>query len=197
VSTELPEPAGLNGVLSRWVKTFRLAQARRELPGARAVLDLGSGLCEITPDVPPSARYVGVERDRWMYERAVRLFPAREFLRADIEEEGFDPGGRFDLLLLVAVWEHLREPEAFLRRAAGWTEPGGKLLLTTPSPLAHRLLDAGARLGLLSSMAAEEHDRLWRIGEIAALASKHGWRVERRGRFLMGLNQVMVLRREG
>src|ERR1700681_1651417 len=105
---QLRPPRGLNGLLSRAVKSFRIRQTLRELRNARSVLDLGCGLCELTAKLDPNVNYTGGERDPGLYERAVRLFPHRHFLRADIEDSGFAPGGRYDVVLLVAVWEHLR-----------------------------------------------------------------------------------------
>ena len=186
-------PRGLNGLLSRAVKSFRIRQTIREIRDVRAILDLGCGLCELTAKLDPSVDYTGVERDPWLYERAVRLFPRRRFLNADIEDPAFTPGGRYDVILLVAVWEHLRRPLEFLDHAAEWIKPGGRLVMTTPSPAAHRILDAGAAVRLLSPHADEEHERLWSIAEIADAAANHGWRVVASRRFLGGLNQSVVL----
>ena len=193
MTAQLLPPRGLNGLLSRAVKSFRIRQTLREIRDARAILDLGCGLCELTAKLDPSVEYTGVERDPWLYERAVRLFPRRRFLHADIEDPAFTPGGRYDVILLVAVWEHLRRPLEFLDHAAEWIKPGGRLVMTTPSPAAHRILDAGAAVRLLSPHADEEHERLWSIAEIADAAANHGWRVVASRRFLGGLNQIVVL----
>jgi hypothetical protein len=65
--------------------------------------------------------------------------------------------------------------------------------MTTPSPAAHRILDAGAAVRLLSPHADEEHERLWSIPEISEAAAERGWRVFASRRFLGGLNQIVVL----
>lgn len=191
------KPRNLNGLLSRFVKGFRIRRALREMRGARSVLDLGCGLCEIVASIGGDVAYEGVERDRWMFERACRLYPGRRFSDADLESPDFQPARPADRILLLAVWEHLRDPEGLLQRAAGWVTPGGRLILTTPSPSAHRLLEAGARLHLLSRNADEEHERLWTIEEIAAAAERTGWRVVRSRSFLFGANQLVVMERMG
>ena len=189
-------PANLNGLLSRWVKGFRIRAALAELGGARSVLDLGCGLCEIVPSVGEDVAYEGVERDRWMYERAWRLHPGRDFSSADLESGPFEPKRRVERILMLAVWEHLRDPEALLARARQWVEPGGRLVATTPAPSAHALLDLGARLRLLSRNADEQHERLWGIAEIAGAAERTGWRMVKSRRFLFGANQLIVLEAE-
>ena len=189
----LGPPRGLNGLLSGLVKRFRIRAALAEARGARSFIDLGSGLCEILSSIPADAAYTGVERDRWMYERGVRLFPGRAFVHADVEDPRFALDARADVILLLAVWEHLRAPEALLVKAREWVRPRGRFILTTPAPASHRVLELGSRLGLLSRHADEEHERLWTIEEIADVAARAGWRVLRTRTFLFGLNQLVVL----
>ena len=163
------------------------------MQGARSVLDLGCGLCEILAEIGEDVAYEGVERDPWMYERARRLHPRRSFSSADLEAEDLAPARRVECILMLAVWEHLRDPERLLARARNWGEQGGRLIVTTPSPSAHALLDLGAKLKLLSRNADEEHERLWSIAEIGDAAERTGWRVVKGRRFLAGANQLVVL----
>lgn len=188
-------PRNLNGLLSGAVKRFRMREALREMRGVRSVLDLGCGLCEILGSLGPDVAYEGVERDRWMFERACRLHPGRTFSDADLESPAFRPSRRAECILLLAVWEHLRDPEGLLRRAGEWVTPGGRLIATTPSPAAHRFLEAGAWLHLLSRNAGEEHEKLWSLEQVAAAAERTGWRVTTARRFLFGANQLVVLER--
>lgn len=172
-----------------------MREALKEMRGARSVLDLGCGLCEILGSIGDDVAYEGVERDRWMFERACSLHPRRTFSEADLESPAFRPSRRAECVLMLAVWEHLRDPEALLRRAGEWVAPGGRLIVTTPSPAAHRLLEAGAMLRLLSRNADEEHEKLWSIDEVASAAERSGWRVTKARRFLFGANQLVVLER--
>jgi SAM-dependent methyltransferase len=182
-------------VLSRWVKSFRIREALREVEGGRSVLDLGCGLCELALRLPTTIRYVGVEREPWMLERARRLLPERRFLGADLEDPAFDPGGSFDRLLLVAVWEHLADPASFVRRSIRWVEPGGRLVLSTPSPRGRIPIEWGSRIGLLSRHADDEHERLWSLEEVRRVAGEAGWKFLRGREFLFGFNQIVVFER--
>jgi len=47
---------------------------------------------------------------------------------------------RFDLVTMLAVLEHLTEPEAVIRDIARVLRPGGRLVLTTPKKAADRLI---------------------------------------------------------
>ena len=191
----LKPPAGLNGLLSRFVKEFRIRQALRQVNGGTSVLDLGCGLCEIVPRIPAPVAYVGIERDAWMIERARRLFPHRRFVQADIEDPAFEPASPADRVLLVAVWEHLARPLELLRRAFDWTVPGGHFVLTTPAPRSNHILAVGSHLHILSRQADFEHERLWQSTEIAEGGERAGWRTVLATDFLLGLNQLVVLER--
>ena len=47
--------------------------------------------------------------------------------------EHFEPGARFDWVVVSEVIEHLRRPEDAVGRCAGWLAPGGSMLVTTPN----------------------------------------------------------------
>ncbi len=187
------QPKGLSGSLSGFVKGFRIRAAVAELGNARSVLDLGCGLCELIAALPEGIEYAGVERDQWMYDRACTLYPRHRFHRGDIEDAAFALDARVDAILLLAVWEHLRDPAALLVKARQWINPGGRFIATTPAPAAHQVLELGSRLGLLSRHADEEHEKLWSFAEIEEIAVRTGWRMVRRKRFLLGANQLFVL----
>ncbi|MGH7894357.1 MAG: class I SAM-dependent methyltransferase [Candidatus Binatia bacterium] len=58
------------------------------------------------------------------------------------EAETFEPSDRYAAITAFDVVEHLRDPGSFVRRAAGWLDPGGALALTVPdsaSPTARAL----------------------------------------------------------
>jgi 2-polyprenyl-3-methyl-5-hydroxy-6-metoxy-1,4-benzoquinol methylase len=74
--------------------------------------------------------------------------------------EEYDPGERFDTVLLEHILEHVLDPTDLLRRAASWVAPGGRLLAGVPNALSfHRL--AAVKMGLLVSPTdLNERDRL-------------------------------------
>jgi len=70
----------------------------------------------------------GIDAGRSMVERCrERGLPAEQ---KSLEE--FTDAGGFDLILLIEVLEHLRDPGAAIEKIKSLLRPGGKLLLTVP-----------------------------------------------------------------
>ena len=99
---------------------------------------------------------------------------------------------RFDHVVLMAVLEHLKDPAATLAQARGVLAPGGTVIASTPHPRARTIHRLGARWGLFSRDADEEHEVFWSRAQLEALGRAAGLRPLRYRRFQLGLNQLMV-----
>ncbi len=69
-----------------------------------------------------------------------------------------------------------------------------RLVLTTPHPAFEWVHELGAKLGLCSADAAEEHETLLDATAMRKLAEQNALRLVTVKRFLCGLNQLFVLR---
>lgn len=84
------------------------------------------------------------------------------------------PSGRFDIVTLLAVLEHI-EPgrlPALLLSIHRILKPGGMCLLTTPAPWADPLLKVMAKLRLVSPEEIEEHIEAYSPRRILSLLEK-------------------------
>lgn len=159
------------------------------------ILDLGCGGGLILPFVADRSRYVGVD----MQESALRLLRARfpdcrahradltdcRNLRAVVES-------RFDTITLLAVIEHLEDPLALLKGLGAFLKPGGKLLITCPSPLGERLLRLANAVTDIADGAPDPHLHVYGKRRLTALVSEAGLVPVEYRRFLFGLNQLLV-----
>ena len=117
-----------NGAIAR--------RAEQLLPPGGSVLDLGcasGGLLVLLRE--RAGHRAGLELSATAARAAAEV--------ADVVVQGAleDPelpfeADSFDLVVLADVLEHLADPVAALRRAAGWTRPGGAVLLSVPN-IAH------------------------------------------------------------
>ena len=184
------------GLLTRRVGDARLKAALEHLPNDARVLDVGCGLT----DLPERFKdYVGCDRNPAVLAQQRRRFPKRDFYEWDIARGGAPLAlvgeGPFEGILLLAVLEHVAAPAAVLARLSPLLSPGGRLVATTPHPVGRLPLEAGAALGLLSSHAHDEHERLLGPEDLDAAGRGAGLALVLYRRFLFGMNQLAVFSR--
>lgn len=103
------------------------------LPAATSLLDIGSGdawlATQLRHDLPPASRVVCFDANYTPVDRAAlaAAHPAIEFVDAR-------PAGRFDLLLLLDVLEHVADDRDFLSSiVSDLAAPGAHALVTVPA----------------------------------------------------------------
>ncbi|HEV7806384.1 MAG TPA: methyltransferase domain-containing protein [Solirubrobacteraceae bacterium] len=109
------------------------AHAQRLLPEGGRVLDLGCASGGLLALLRPRAGHLaGLELSATAAHAASQV--ADHVVQGALEDPGlpFHPDS-FDLVVLADVLEHLADPLAALRRAAGWARPGASVLLSVPN----------------------------------------------------------------
>jgi 2-polyprenyl-3-methyl-5-hydroxy-6-metoxy-1,4-benzoquinol methylase len=171
--------------MAPFLRARRLRMARPYLRGR--VLDYGCSSGALAELCPPEA-YLGVDISEEALEAARATHPGYEFNNKVSEHE------RFDVIVALAVLEHLDDPLDVLARWSGMLNPGGRIILTTPHPSYEWILIVGAKVGLFDRHSLEEHDDLLDLPRVRELAAAAGMELERYRRFLLGANQLFVLR---
>ena len=98
----------------------------------------------------------------------------------------------------LAVIEHLPVDAvaAHLEAIAATLRPGGRLLLTTPTPRSKPLLEFLAfRLRLISAHEIRDHRHYWSRSELVELLDRLGWADVEHRSFQIGCNQRVLARR--
>ncbi len=140
--TELPNAHHQSGRFARTIQrvTYRLqvvAAGLRESLAAKSngelsVLEIGAGrawMCRAAKQINPKARTVAQDVSA---ETATSCEWVDQFLVCGIEDARLDSLGRFDIISMTHVIEHLTDPLAALKRCAGLLKPGGILFVTAP-----------------------------------------------------------------
>jgi SAM-dependent methyltransferase len=145
--------------------------AERHLPEERrSVLDVGSGLCVFLHRMKQHGwRCTALDPDA----RAVTH--AREVAGVDAVQGDFATArdlGRYDLVTFNKVLEHVTDPIALLRRAAGVVADGGFVYIELPDGEA-----AAADAGFGREEFFVEHDHVFSFASLALLAARAGFRV--------------------
>ena len=140
-----------------------------ESAAARRVLDVGSGLC-VFLHLMKAAGWEGTALDPDPRAAA----HARDYVGVNgVAADFFDAGdlGRFDLVTFNKVLEHVKDPVAMLRRAAGYLAPGGLVYLELP--------DGEAAAGDPMAFGREEffieHDHVFSVASMALLGARAGF----------------------
>jgi SAM-dependent methyltransferase len=104
--------------------------------------------------------------------------------------------GHFDHVVMLAVLEHLAEPEPVLREAHRILAPGGSLIMTWPSEIVDPILKVLHGLGLVSDeMESQEHQKRIPVEALRMMLQRIGFREFVHERFEFGLNHLMVASR--
>lgn len=182
------------GLLTNYLQRQRFAKVRPYLNGR--ILDLGCGDAALLALLSPQQSYTGVEVNADVVDRLQARYPSHRFIAADLDQ-GCPAlsDAAYDTVVMCASIEHLRNPGPLLDQLRPALADAGRLVVTTPTPLADRILRVGTFLGLFNRGPVEEHERMYTRKELERLLSEHGFAVEYYETFEFGLNQLLVARR--
>jgi SAM-dependent methyltransferase len=178
--------------LDRFLRDARLARARPYVPKGARVLDVGCGDGELFRRWKGHiAGGVGIEPTLTEpisgdgYELLPGSFP--DFVPAD---------GQFDAITMLAVLEHL-PPDVQARLAdacARSLRPGGRVVITVPSPRVDDILHVLLKLRLIQGISAHEHYG-YKPSDTPAIFPAPRFRLLKRGTFQLRLNNLFVFER--
>ena len=161
-------------------------------PGSR-VCDLGCGLEAAFLDYAASRIVSGIGIDDQVRNGAGGRF---QRLRANICGPLPLEAGQFDHVVMLAVLEHLPQPEPMLREAHRILAPGGSLILTWPAAMVDPILAMLRRVHLVSSeMESDQHQKRIPVPVLQDMLERIGFKAFHHRRFEFGLNNLMVAER--
>lgn len=94
------------------------------------ILDVGCGAALFFDALASFGQIEGIESDASAVEHSGKW---RNRIAIGELDDAYEPDAPFDLILMLDVLEHLREPDLLLRRAARILAPAGHVLVTVPA----------------------------------------------------------------
>lgn len=180
----------LDGLLSPFLRRKRMEAAVPYISGR--VLDYGCGI-GLVGELPTVTEYVGVDIDKGILSVAQGRIPDGLFLVPEDVESRL-AGRQFDTIVGLALIEHLPDPKNFLKQAKSLLAPSGRVVLTTPNPALDWAHGLGGKIGIFAQASHEEHQSLMGRNVMAGHALAAGLRIDLFRRFLLGANQLALLR---
>jgi SAM-dependent methyltransferase len=102
--------------------------------------------------------------------------------------------GSFDAVVMLATLEHIRDKMPLARECFRLLAPGGRIIITVPSPRVDAIVDFLRRMRLVDGMSLEEHHGYDPL-QTPAVFAEHGFRLQYRRSFQVGLNYLFVLQK--
>ncbi len=172
-------------LLQRW----RIGKADRWIRPNSRLLDIGCDdgaiFVQLEQKLAPSIGVdPGIENDRKVGKgQLIRgLFP-----------EALPDDSPFDAVTMLAVLEHIPKDsqEQMARDIARFLKPGGRLIITVPSPLVDHVLVVLRFLRIVDASTLDEHFG-YRPSQTPQLFGSAGLHLLKAGRFQLGLNHLFV-----
>lgn len=184
--------------LDMFICRWRSRVVRPHVRPGSTVLDFGCGhqalfLRAVQKDIRSG---IGLDYDADVGRIADNL-EARKFHFKDRFEF---PDAQFDLVTILAVLEHipLDQVETLFREFARILKPGGRVLITTPTPAAKPVLEFLAfKLHVISEPEIADHRHYYSPADLQSLATRHGFSCENYRRFLFGFNCFVAFTKGG
>jgi SAM-dependent methyltransferase len=174
------------------LRDYRLARALPWVPAGARVLDIGSGDGELFRQWQGHISG-GIGLEPLLIEPfegdGYRLVPGRF-------PDDVPAGERFDVITMLAVLEHLPpDVQAQLADAcAALLKPGGRVVITVPSPRVDDILHVLLKLRLIQGINAHEHYG-YKPSDTPAIFPAPRFRLLEQGTFQMRLNNLFVFER--
>ena len=175
--------------LDRVLQQWRFSKVAPLVGRSTRVLDIGCADGAMFRRFPHVAAFVGIDPD---VERSGDLAPHAKLLRG-VFPEALAGDGAFDVITLLAVLEHVpTEAQPLLAaNCARYLAPGGRLVITVPSPVVDRILAVLKFLRLVDGMSVEQHYG-FDARSTPRLFTAVGLRLVRSERFQFGVNNLFV-----
>jgi len=176
--------------LDHFIAKMRFRAAYPHLKPDARVCDLGCGLEMAFLDFAEDKIATGVGVDDQVESGTHGRW---QRVHADLRARLPFDDAQFDHVVMLAVFEHLTQPEGVLREAFRILVPGGSLIMTWPAALVDPMLNVMHGFHLISDeMESDEHQKRLPVGEVLKMAERVGFGATVRRTFEMGLNNLMV-----
>lgn len=176
--------------IDRAIALLRFRAAYRHIGRGSRVCDVGCGLETAFLEYAGDRIVAGIGVDEQVQDGIRGRWHT---VHADIRTGLPLPAEQFDHVVMLAVLEHLAEPEHVLREVHRILAPGGSLILTWPSDVVDPILDLLHVVHLVSDeMESDKHQRRIPVETLKQMLRHIGFENFTHRRFEFGLNNLLI-----
>lgn len=181
----------MNKILDKIIRFFRFRILFKNLPdNFTALLDIGCGknpwFFYLNDRKLKNVEITGIDLETPKFETKP---PNVEFINAEIKNTLSFKDNEFDLITILAVLEHLDEPEKIIKEIYRILKPNGVLILTTPSKFAKPILEFLAfKLHLIDEDSIASHKNYFDKKILRNILLKTGFTIKKINYFELGAN---------
>jgi 2-polyprenyl-3-methyl-5-hydroxy-6-metoxy-1,4-benzoquinol methylase len=183
-------PGQITGLASPFLESVRIKKISKYVEGGD-VLDFGCGNGKFS-ELLPFDTYTGVDLNSSVIDYAKEKYSAVKNAKFYSVAEFESQNKQYDCIILSAVIEHSKEPLTLLKFLKNKLRSNGKIIITSPTHLGNGLLKYGAKIGLFSSSAFEEHIHIFSRQDFITIAQELNLKIFTYEKFEFGLNQLVV-----
>jgi 2-polyprenyl-3-methyl-5-hydroxy-6-metoxy-1,4-benzoquinol methylase len=176
----------------RVLQSWRISKVKPFIGDGSRVLDIGCADEAFVNQVPAAGVYVGIDPE---LERSYTRDKST-FIKGLFPQDLPTDTPPFDAIVMLAVLEHV-PADAQVRLARDCFDalsPGGKVLITVPSPATDYVLAVLRTLRIIHGMSLEQHYG-FDVGKTPELFTAAGFELMYRRRFQIGFNNLFVFRK--
>lgn len=176
--------------MERILQYLRFKKIQQYIKPGITVLDLGCGYHGSMLNMMSSTIRNGVGYDIGVTKQNT----ASNILLYRKDIQSYKPKNRniFDLVVALAVLEHLKNPLTVIGSAYKVLKPGGKLLITTPNASSKILLETLATIGVISKTEISDHKLYYTVQRLRRDLRQAGFKKTKVSTFEMGFNIFAV-----
>jgi 2-polyprenyl-3-methyl-5-hydroxy-6-metoxy-1,4-benzoquinol methylase len=174
------------------IQSWRMRIASSWIPDNSQVLDIGCHQGEFLEMLEPRLRAGSIGLDPLL--QTERITPTYK-LQASIFDDSLQvPEQSFDVIVMLAVFEHLQEKEHIAQKCFQLLRPHGRVIVTVPSLKADKVIDLLVSLRLVDGMSLEQHHG-FEPDQVPGIFEQQGFHAKTWKRFQLGLNNLFVFER--
>ena len=192
------EDVALNGLLSGFLARKRKEKALPYIKNSKKILDVGCGLSLWGKTIKSNQQYLGIDISKSIIKKNLEnnSFHNQNFQCFDFDHNDENElGNGFDLIIMLAIIEHFPNPSKSMKIIARLLKPGGKIVITTPTPYGDVILDIGAKFRIFAT-DKHEHNELFNYASLKAVTENANLKLRHYEKFLFFQNQFAVLEKQ-